>query len=208
MKPDILDQIGVRFIHYRLGKKLPLKCDEDRKYIKERFYWIVDTFKNQLFTSQNEVTTESLFDTMLFILDKGIPNVDLSNVYDFIAGMSYSMYLAGGKLEMNLTVTKQFFSSLFYRIVDQRFHQQSDYIMERAGILSRALERSGIEHLQAWKIVEAGLIYSETSTKFYLSIPEFNTRIIEEIVKQCQAVGVIILPESLISEIDKFDNEQ
>lgn len=208
MRPDIFDQTGVRFIHYRIGKKLPLKTDEDRTYIKERFYWIVDPFKNQLFTSENEVLTETLFDKMFIILEQGIPGANLSNVYEFISGLSYSMARAADMLSMNLTVTYPFFSSLFYRMVDQRFLRQSDYITERVGFLTRVLESAGVEKNKAWKIVEAGLIYSETSTKFYLPILEFYARITEEIVTQCQAIGVEIELDSLTPVSDKMDIEE
>lgn len=192
--------MGVGLINYRLGKKLPIKTNEDRKYLKERFYWIVDAFKNQLFTSENEISTDTLFEKMFDFLEKGIPNRDLSDVFEFIAGMGYSMAAVGYGLRMNLTVTQEFFSGIFYRLVDQRFHRQSDYISERVPFLCDVLERAGIEDVTVHKIVEAGLIYSETSTKFYLPIQEYYTRITEEIVKQCQAIGVEMDVDKLISD--------
>jgi hypothetical protein len=209
MSLDIIEQTGIGLIHYRISKRLPLKTDEDRMYIKERFYWIVDPFKNQLFTSDNEILTDALFEQMFSVLEQGIPSLNLSNVYEFISGMGCSMVRAGGKLGMNLTVTYMFFSTLFYRIVDQRFHHQSAYISERIPYLCGVLEHAGIEKIKAHKIVEAGVIHSETSTKFFLPIEEFYFRIIEEIVKQCKAIGVemdvkILTPDSY----RKIDDEE
>lgn len=208
MSIDIIEKTGIGLINYRICKRLPLKTHEDRVYTKERFYWIVDAFKNQLFTSANEILTDVLFEKMFTVLEQGIHPLNLSNVYEFISGIGCSMVRAGDKLGMNLTVTYPFFSSLFYRIVDQRFHRQSVYISERIPYLCGVLERAGIEQIKAHKIIEAGLIYSETSTKFFLPIEEFYFRIIEEIVKQCQAIGVEIKLDSLIPASDKIDNEE
>lgn len=200
MNYDFLEDCALQFIDTRLQKKLPLKTKDGEKYIRDRFYWIVDKFKEQYFVGGEKLETNAVLDRMFSTMKKGIDTLDLGKIVDFKVGLACSLVVAANKFGCSIKVTTDFFQDQFLRVIDQRFHRQNEFITKHVDFLHEVLTKKGVEPTQALKIIEAGIAFAEINPKYIYGLIEYWAKAIGGIVKECQRIKLDLTHEMLISD--------
>lgn len=200
MNPNIIEAQALRFIHYRLEKKLPIKTKDGEKYFRDRFYWIVHKFKEQYFIGGEKINTDSLLDKMFSLMKSGVGKLDLGKLHDFKIALACCMVAAANSFNCSIKVATEFFQDQFLRVVQQRFRWQCDLIIEHEPFLSNVLVNAGVDQNKAMKVIEAGVIIAETYPEYNYSSNEFLTKVIGGIVKECDGLEIAVTPEMLISD--------
>lgn len=200
MSLDIMESCAIRFIEYRLQQKLPIKTKDAEQYFRERFYWVVHKFKEQYFIGGEKLNTNSVLDKMFSFIKSGVGSLNLSKLHDFKIALACSLIAAANKFDCSIKVSTEFFQDQFLRVIDQRFHRQSESIIEHTDFLSDVLVKAGADQNKSLKIIEAGVILAETYRHYEYSILEFQVKIIGGILEECERLKIRVTAEMLTSD--------
>ncbi len=189
---------SIRFIEERLQQKLPILTKRAETYFRERFYWIVHKFKEQYFENGEQEETQVVFNEVFVILRDEIKGLDLSKFSHFTIGLASSMLVVVERKGCKLKVTVDFFVDQFRRVANERFKSQVSFIDKHLDHLCSVLKSQGIEDLKALKLIEAGVAQAETEPVYEYTELKFMISVINEIIKECATIGIIVMIEMLM----------
>jgi hypothetical protein len=185
------------FIHYRLHQRVGIKTADDERYIQERYYLEVDTFKKNFFVNNRRIDTDTLFKEVFSILRQGIPDLNLSQVTDFQLGIAEAMTVIAKRCDCTLRVPNEFFKDLFMRVVAQRFNAHIDFLLRYIPVFRQILIDKGVSELASLEMVEAGIEHAETNREFVVHIFMYCKMIVDELHLQCKSRGINMEYEEL-----------
>lgn len=187
MTMDFLETID---IEYRLQQQLPIQSKKQEQYFRDRFYWIVDKFKEKYIVDGQKLETDSILDEMFSSIKNNVGDLNLSKLYDFKVALACSFIAAANNFNCSLKVPTHFFQDQFLTEIDQRFHRQSSSGRTFASFALKYLINEGVDQTKAMKIIEEGINHAETCPYYNLSLEEFRLKLIDGIFQEWERLNV------------------
>lgn len=200
MNINIREYFAARSIMHRLAERLPIESEEDEEYIKDRFFYIVHEFLQQYFDCDEMPDMTTVFDKMFFFINYIEGDLDLSKPRDFIIAMAFSLLATAEIFDCSLKVTNYFFQEQFFRVIDQRFHRQSECEMDYAICLAKSLINAGVNPDIAIKMIEDSVDNAETYPHYHFDPEKYLSIIVDGIVDACEQLDFSVTHAMLNSD--------
>lgn len=201
---------GIAYFDDRLKSRLPIKTAADKAYIRERFYWIVDKYKDDYFSDGKKIKTDRIFNLIFKKLAEGDgEKLNLSDVEDFKHGFAGCMIIAAGQMGSRLNLPRELFIKQFVEAVNVRFWDMIRIVHEiYVGWLIRVICEVGVSEKSACEYIKASVFNAECYPFFYYPIEELFFQLIYGIIKEAGKDGVQLYHQSFLSPESKSTTDE